>query len=74
MARKISNPLSSHPKPIDNGHCARGKPAKVVHDSSFCSISERTIKVVSIQLWLPVCQTYFATPWPSTNVDWLNQP
>ena len=43
-----------HLKPIDNGHCACGKPAKAVHDASLRSVSERTILAFQVQLRLPV--------------------
>ena len=46
--------LIIHLKPIDNGHCACGKPAKAVHDASLRSVSERTILAFQVQLRLPV--------------------
>ncbi|MBC8794418.1 ISL3 family transposase [Shewanella algae] len=46
--------LIIHLKPIDNGHCACGKPAKAVHDASLRSVSERTIMAFQVQLRLPV--------------------
>ncbi|MDO8254415.1 ISL3 family transposase [Shewanella algae] len=46
--------LIIHLKPIDNGHCACGKPAKAVHDASLRSVSERTILAFQVQLRLPI--------------------
>ncbi|WP_345857136.1 ISL3 family transposase [Shewanella algae] len=46
--------LIIHLKPIDNGHCACGKPAKAVHGASLRSVSERTILAFQVQLRLPV--------------------
>ncbi|MCL1161747.1 hypothetical protein L2728_07625 [Shewanella chilikensis] len=46
--------LIIHLKPIDNGYCACGKPAKAVHDASLRSVSERTILAFQVQLRLPV--------------------
>ena len=46
--------LIIHLKPIDNGRCACGKPAKAVHDASLRSVSERTILAFQVQLRLPV--------------------
>ncbi|WP_275659540.1 ISL3 family transposase [Shewanella insulae] len=51
---QIQQTLIIHLKPIDNGHCACGKPAKAVHDASLRSVSERTILAFQVQLRLPV--------------------
>ncbi|WP_335917291.1 ISL3 family transposase [Shewanella chilikensis] len=53
-AEQNQQTLIIHLKPIDNGHCACGKPAKAVHDASLRSVSERTILAFQVQLRLPV--------------------